>query len=129
VKVHGPGAMAVGRTSAEPRPAAAASHLDLLQLPPLDPHTHARRQTPDALDTPFYPASAAFPLDLLFPAHFLSLCSDRHTHTSRDTMLATGRGSIALVQYSGDEAAPEIKKLLDAVVSHCQPLHTALRVH
>jgi pre-mRNA-processing factor 39 len=34
-------------------------------------------------------------------------------------MLATGRGSIALVQYSGDEAAPEIKKLLDAVVSHC----------
>jgi hypothetical protein len=43
-------------------------------------------------------------------------------------MLATGRGSIALVQYSGDEAAPEIKKLLDAVVSHCQPPHTALRV-
>jgi hypothetical protein len=35
----------------------------------------------------------------------------------RDKMLATGRGSIAHVQYTGDEAANEIKKLLDAVVS------------
>lgn len=32
-------------------------------------------------------------------------------------MLVHGRGSIAQVHYTGDEAAPEIKKLLDAVVS------------
>jgi pre-mRNA-processing factor 39 len=31
-------------------------------------------------------------------------------------MLVTGRGSIAQVQYTGEEAAIEIKKLLDAVV-------------
>jgi hypothetical protein len=36
-------------------------------------------------------------------------------------MLAIGRGSIAQVQYTGDEAAGEIKKLLDAVVSFAQP--------
>lgn len=38
-----------------------------------------------------------------------------------DKMLATGRGSIAHVQYTGDEAAGEIKKLLDAVVRNPQP--------
>ncbi|KAH4908302.1 hypothetical protein HBI80_055800 [Parastagonospora nodorum] len=32
-------------------------------------------------------------------------------------MLAIGRGSIAHVQYTGDEAAGEIKKLLDAVIA------------
>jgi hypothetical protein len=32
-------------------------------------------------------------------------------------MLVQGRGAIATVEYSGDEAAPEIKKLLDALVS------------
>lgn len=32
-------------------------------------------------------------------------------------MIAAGRGSIAHVQYTGDEAAGEIKKLIDAVVS------------
>jgi hypothetical protein len=32
-------------------------------------------------------------------------------------MMVTGRGSIAQVQYTGEEAAAEIKKLLDAVVS------------
>ena len=32
-------------------------------------------------------------------------------------MLATGRGSIAHIHYTGDEAAGEIKKLLDNVVS------------
>jgi pre-mRNA-processing factor 39 len=37
-------------------------------------------------------------------------------------MLATGRGSIAQVQYTGDEAAAEIHKLLHAVVS-CHPNH------
>jgi hypothetical protein len=37
-----------------------------------------------------------------------------HIH---DKMLALGRGAIAHVQYTGDEAAGEIKKLLDAVVS------------
>lgn len=31
-------------------------------------------------------------------------------------MLPNGRGSIAQVQYSGDEAATEVRKLLDAVV-------------
>lgn len=31
-------------------------------------------------------------------------------------MFVNGRGSIAQVHYSGDEAAAEIKKLLDAVV-------------
>ena len=31
-------------------------------------------------------------------------------------MFVNGRGSIAQVVYSGDEAAAEIKKLLDAVV-------------
>ena len=31
-------------------------------------------------------------------------------------MFVNGRGSIAQVQYTGDEAAAEIKKLLDAVV-------------
>jgi hypothetical protein len=36
-----------------------------------------------------------------------------HIH---DKMLAIGRGAIAHVQYTGDEAAGEIKKLLDAVV-------------
>lgn len=36
-------------------------------------------------------------------------------------MLATGRGSIAQVQYTGDEAAGEIKKLLDALVSTSEP--------
>jgi pre-mRNA-processing factor 39 len=33
-------------------------------------------------------------------------------------MLATGRGSIAHVQYTGEEAAGEIKKLLDTVVEN-----------
>ncbi|KAF2831965.1 hypothetical protein CC86DRAFT_451629 [Ophiobolus disseminans] len=33
-------------------------------------------------------------------------------------MLANGRGSIAQVQYTGDEAAGEIKKLLDALVEN-----------
>jgi pre-mRNA-processing factor 39 len=33
-------------------------------------------------------------------------------------MSVIGRGSIAQVQYSGDEAVAEIKKLLDAVVSY-----------
>ncbi|KAH9860587.1 hypothetical protein J1614_011918 [Plenodomus biglobosus] len=33
-------------------------------------------------------------------------------------MLATGRGSIALINYTGDEAAAEIKKLLDAVIEN-----------
>jgi pre-mRNA-processing factor 39 len=32
-------------------------------------------------------------------------------------MMATGRGSIAQIHYTGEEAAGEIKKLLDAVVS------------
>jgi pre-mRNA-processing factor 39 len=36
-------------------------------------------------------------------------------------MLATGRGSIAHVQYTGDEAAAEIHKLLHAVVSAIEP--------
>jgi hypothetical protein len=36
-------------------------------------------------------------------------------------MLPNGRGAIAHVQYTGDEAAGEIKKLLDAVVSTTQP--------
>jgi pre-mRNA-processing factor 39 len=31
-------------------------------------------------------------------------------------MLVFGRGSIANVQYTGDEAAAEIRKLLEAVV-------------
>ena len=31
-------------------------------------------------------------------------------------MLVSGRGSIANVQYTGDEAAAEIRKLLEAVV-------------
>jgi len=40
-----------------------------------------------------------------------------------DKMLATGRGSIAQINYTGDEAAGEIKKLLDAIVcqSSCWP--------
>ncbi|KAL6706865.1 hypothetical protein ACN47E_005008 [Coniothyrium glycines] len=33
-------------------------------------------------------------------------------------MLATGRGSIAHIHYTGDEAAGEIKKLLDAIVEN-----------
>ncbi|KAH7401821.1 hypothetical protein DE146DRAFT_631113 [Phaeosphaeria sp. MPI-PUGE-AT-0046c] len=33
-------------------------------------------------------------------------------------MIAAGRGSIAHVQYTGDEAAGEIKKLLDAVIEY-----------
>ncbi|KAI8935881.1 hypothetical protein NX059_007396 [Plenodomus lindquistii] len=33
-------------------------------------------------------------------------------------MLATGRGSIAQITYTGDEAAGEIKKLIDAVVEN-----------
>jgi hypothetical protein len=37
-------------------------------------------------------------------------------HTA-PAMMVTGRGSIAQVQYTGEEAAIEIKKLLDAVVS------------
>jgi pre-mRNA-processing factor 39 len=42
-------------------------------------------------------------------------------------MIAAGRGSIAQVQYTGDESAGEIKKLLDAVVSihnhhHSRPI-------
>jgi pre-mRNA-processing factor 39 len=32
-------------------------------------------------------------------------------------MLATGRGSIAQIHYTGEEAAGEINKLLSAVVS------------
>jgi hypothetical protein len=36
-------------------------------------------------------------------------------------MLPLGRGGIAHVQYTGDEAPGEIKKLLDAVVSTPQP--------
>lgn len=32
-------------------------------------------------------------------------------------MLVNGRGSIAQVQYTGDEAVPEIRKLLETVVS------------
>lgn len=31
-------------------------------------------------------------------------------------MLPTGRGAIAHVEYTGEEAAPEIRKLLSAVV-------------
>jgi pre-mRNA-processing factor 39 len=42
-------------------------------------------------------------------------------------MMATGRGSIAHVQYTGDEAAGEIKKLLDAVVSSTHH-HTDARI-
>lgn len=37
-------------------------------------------------------------------------------------MLVVGRGSIAHVQYTGDEAAGEIKKLIDAVVSVNPPV-------
>lgn len=44
-------------------------------------------------------------------------------------MLATGRGSIAQVHYTGEEAAGEINKLLSAVVSlplpRCRPSLTA----
>ena len=38
-------------------------------------------------------------------------------------MFVNGRGSIAHVHYTGDEAAANIKKLLDAVV--CNPRHFA----
>jgi hypothetical protein len=36
-------------------------------------------------------------------------------------MLATGRGSIAQIHYTGEEAAGEINKLLSAVVSIALP--------
>jgi hypothetical protein len=36
-------------------------------------------------------------------------------------MLATGRGSIAQIHYTGDEAAGEINKLLGAVVGTTPP--------
>lgn len=42
---------------------------------------------------------------------------------TRHTMQATGRGSIARINYTGDEAAGEIKKLLDTVVSTPIALH------
>lgn len=35
-------------------------------------------------------------------------------------MLPTGRGAIAHIEYTGDEAAPEIRKLLAAAVSLIQ---------
>lgn len=37
--------------------------------------------------------------------------------TGFERMLPTGRGAIAHVEYTGEEAAPEIRKLLGAVVS------------
>lgn len=61
----------------------------------------------------------------LLPFHLLTAQSlapilgsrSRHKHTRSWTiMIAAGRGSIAQVQYTGDESAGEIKKLLDAVV-------------
>jgi hypothetical protein len=36
-------------------------------------------------------------------------------------MLATGRGSIAQIHYTGEEAAGEVNKLLSAVVSIIPP--------
>jgi hypothetical protein len=38
------------------------------------------------------------------------------TKSTRDRMLTTGRGSIAQIHYTGEEAAGEINKLLSAVV-------------
>lgn len=42
-------------------------------------------------------------------------------------MFVNGRGSIAQVHYTGDEAAAEIKKLLDAVVRSAPSVFTAHR--
>jgi len=39
-----------------------------------------------------------------------------NTRLLASAMLVSGRGSIANVQYTGDEAAAEIRKLLEAVV-------------
>lgn len=36
--------------------------------------------------------------------------------TTRDNMLPNGRGAVAHIEYTGEEAAPEIRKLLGAVV-------------
>ena len=63
------------------------------------------------------PASSFPPLPSRHPR--LSLPSDQRRDADPptcDKMLAIGRGCIAQVQYTGDEAAGEIKKLLDAVV-------------
>lgn len=61
--------------------------------------------------SPFHPLSRYLCL-IASPGH----CCDTFPHI-HDKMLAIGRGAIAHVQYTGDEAAGEIKKLLDAVVS------------
>ncbi|KAF2033751.1 TPR-like protein [Setomelanomma holmii] len=44
-------------------------------------------------------------------------CCDSNSHIC-NKMLPLGRGSIAHVQYTGDEAAGEIRKLLDAVIEN-----------
>ena len=49
--------------------------------------------------------------------HHRSYAHFRHPLPQRGTMLITGRGGIASINYTGDEAAGEVKKLLDAVVS------------
>ena len=43
--------------------------------------------------------------------------TQQNRYIPRIVMIPNGRGSIALVQYTGDEAAMEIKKLLEQVVS------------
>lgn len=43
-------------------------------------------------------------------------------------MIVNGRGSIAEVHYTGDEAAAEIKKLLEAVVS-CRIAVAGMRLY
>ena len=44
-------------------------------------------------------------------------------------MLTTGRGSIAQIHYTGEEAAGEINKLLSAVVSNAPPDRDHMLTH